>query len=523
MEIHFNTPDLLLLCSSLVIFLISILFFQTGRVRTSLVFLFSGSLLLGFFMAGLDPFLNLWDEQYHALVAKHMVSDPFKPTLYANPLVDVDYRDWGRNHIWLHKQPLFLWQIAGSLALFGESAMAVRIPSVIIHSIASLFIFRIGHLAHNSRTGFYGALFFAVGYYPLELIAGKFPTEHNDISFLFYVLGSFWAWFEYQKSNKPTWLLLIGLFAGCAVLVKWLVGLLVYACWGLMLLFQKSDWPDKFRSFLPLIKSAVVALFVFIPWQIYILIAFPTEAAYEYALNTAHFLVPVEAHGGDTWFHIRAIKTLYGSGDAVPFILLAGLIVFIRKMKDRMYRIFTISAIVITYVFFTLAATKMISFTLIAAPFVFLGLGALVDAFLHSLPENSKRIAQILRPVLLLTICFFLMNPAKIQEAHTFTGPDKNYNRSRDLAQMEFIRHIRETLGNEGLVIFNADCRAEGHITVMFYTDHIAYDFIPDEVLIDRLKKEGHALVIADNDSLPDFILRDGEIVKIKMPSGHHP
>ncbi len=516
MQIYFERADLLLLCASAVVLLMSILRFQTGRVISALALLLFGSLMLGFFMAGLDPFLNLWDEQYHALVAKNLVSDPLKPTLYAHPVFDYDYRDWTQNHIWLHKQPLFLWQIAGSLAVFGENEIAVRLPAVLLHAIGSLFIFRIGHIICNSNTGFYGALFFAVAYYPLELIAGRYPTDHNDLFFLFYVLGSFWAWFEYQHSKKSFWLAVIGCFAGCAVLVKWLVGLLVYACWGIAVAIQKHNWKNKFASLRSLLISGAVALLVFIPWQVYILLAFPKEAACEYSLNTAHFFLPIEDHTGDFWFHINAIKDLYGSGDAMPFILLAGVIILIRKIRDRMYRFTIISSIVIIYVFFSLAATKMTSFTLLVAPFAFLGLGALVDALLNFLPEKRQRLVKFVRPVLLITVCFFLLNPAKIQKAHTYAVPHDNRNRLADLAQMDLIENIKTEIGDEGYVIFNAARRFNGHIAVMFYTNHVAYHIIPNEQMVDKLKREGYYIAIADNDSLPDFIGHDPSIVKIK-------
>src|SRR5687768_6910766 len=74
--------------------------------------LLAGTFILRVFMAQLDPFLNLWDERYHALVAKNMMLEPFKPMLYANPVLPYSFDSWTNNHIWLHKQPLFLWQIA---------------------------------------------------------------------------------------------------------------------------------------------------------------------------------------------------------------------------------------------------------------------------------------------------------------------------------------------------------------------------------------------------------------------------
>ena len=43
--------------------------------------------------------LNPWDERFHALVAKNLIADPLKPTLYRSPAVAFDYRDWTSNHV----------------------------------------------------------------------------------------------------------------------------------------------------------------------------------------------------------------------------------------------------------------------------------------------------------------------------------------------------------------------------------------------------------------------------------------
>ena len=237
-----------------------------------------GSLGLGFFIANLVHFLTIWDEQYHALVAKNMLKNPFRPTLYSNPLLEYDYHNWTGNYIWLHKQPLFLWQIALSLKIFGINELAVRIPSILLHAITSILVYRIGKIVHSGTVGFYGALFFTVAWYPLELISGRVGTDHNDVAFLFYVTASFFAWFEYKNSQKSYWLIFIGVFSGCAVLVKWLVGLLIYAVWAISLgANDKKNW-FRIKEYYPLFISFLISLAVIIPWQVYILIKYPLEA-----------------------------------------------------------------------------------------------------------------------------------------------------------------------------------------------------------------------------------------------------
>lgn len=71
-----------------------------------------GAIGVRLFMITIDPFLHDWDERFHAIVAKNMITYPFKPMLFVNPVLPYDYRAWCCNHIWVHKQPLFLWQMA---------------------------------------------------------------------------------------------------------------------------------------------------------------------------------------------------------------------------------------------------------------------------------------------------------------------------------------------------------------------------------------------------------------------------
>ena len=140
-----------------------------------------------------------------------------------------------------------------SIELFGVNEMAVRIPSVLLHALLVILIYRIGKITYSEKIGFYGAVFFSVAYFPLELIAGKYPTDHNDTAFLFFVTASLWSWFEYQNSKKKKWIILIGLFSGCAVLTKWLVGLLVYTIWSISIGVERPSKWIQIKSYIPIL------------------------------------------------------------------------------------------------------------------------------------------------------------------------------------------------------------------------------------------------------------------------------
>src|SRR5690606_28721971 len=94
-----------------------------------------------------------WDERFHALVARNMMDEPFRPMLKTSALLPhEDYTAWCCNHIWLHKQPLFMWQMALSMKVFGVSEPALRLPSVIMGALMILLLYRITVLVTGNKT-----------------------------------------------------------------------------------------------------------------------------------------------------------------------------------------------------------------------------------------------------------------------------------------------------------------------------------------------------------------------------------
>ena len=166
--------------------------------------------LLGLMISGVllrvytssDFFLHDWDEKYHALVAKNLLLHPLKPTLYDNPILHYDYRNWIANHIWLHKQPIPLWTITISIKFFGVNELAVRIPSIILSTISIPLIFNIGRYLYNSQVGILSAFFLSINGLIIELSAGRVATDHIDIFFLFFIEVSIFCTILFSKSKK---------------------------------------------------------------------------------------------------------------------------------------------------------------------------------------------------------------------------------------------------------------------------------------------------------------------------------
>jgi len=508
------TPLLISSC----LLIISILLFNKNT-KASLVLLFLGVLGMGYFIANLDSFLILWDEQYHALVAKNMLNNPFKPTLFLDPQFDYNYKNWTANHIWLHKQPLFLWQIALSIKLFGANTIAVRLPSIIMHAIIPLFIYRIGSISLTKKVGYIAALLFAVAYFPLELVAGRYSTDHNDLAFLFYVTGSFWAWFEYQKSNKLKWLILIGVFSGGAVLVKWLMGTLIFVVWFITKTITEPKNILKIKSYSHLALASLISIVIFLPWQIYIFTQFPNEASYVFEQTATHFNQVYHDEQGFFFHFSEGLNKLYGSGVLIPFILLGGLILMLKAIKNKKIKIAIITSICFVYIFYSIAATKMIAFTVIVMPFLHLALAYL---FYHTLNFIEGKIQQpilgkTLSSLILIFILFSTLNLYRIENYHTMKKPHDNHKRAKELLEMDVINKIKASLGNDYYIVFNVNITEQGHIPLMFFTQHTAYNYIPAEKQIRLLNTKNKKIAILKIKELPNYITNNPSIKIIEL------
>ncbi len=251
--------------------------YQRSWIRMTLLLIILTGLGLRIFCS-LDPMLHPWDERYHALVAKNMMTDPFAPKLYSEPLLDYDYKNWTANEIWLHKQPLPLWTMALSMKIFGVSTFTLRLPSVLLSTFTIFLTFWMGRfLSRSERVGLVAAFLLSVNGLVIELASGRVSTDHVDTFFLFFItLSLFFILLNVKKTEKK-WLLLSGVSCGLAILTKWLPGLIVFPLY-LVINFKNKKIPQLFTEML---LMGAVTLVVAVPWQLYARSMFPLENQWE--------------------------------------------------------------------------------------------------------------------------------------------------------------------------------------------------------------------------------------------------
>jgi 4-amino-4-deoxy-L-arabinose transferase len=488
----------------------TLLFFFTERKKLAFAMVILSAFLLRLLMISLDPFLHDWDEKFHALVAKNMIENPLKPVLIAERPWGEDMLHWCCSHVWLHKQPLFLWQMALSLKVFGFNEIALRLPSAILGTIGVYFIREIADFwTKNKEIAFVSALLMCFSYYHLELTAGYLTTDHNDITFFFYVTASFWAFIRYLKNDYSwSWAVWIGVFAGCAILVKWLTGLLIFGTWGLYILLQKEE---RFASqqYLKLGLGICSAIIVFLPWQLYISYAFPVESAREYALNTEHVFKVVEGHAGDLFYHLLQQKELY---TYLTYLILPSIILlFLDKRISKSLSIALLAAVLVVFGFFSLiVATKMPAFTLpvssLLIVIIALGIVKPLDKLKKIFPANLQAALFVL---VILFVIPQIFQPSKIAEKRSILKTSRNIDIHNTLIYKDLNQDILTDR-----VLFNTKC--EDAIDIMFYKDATAICYYPKEAELDSLQALGRKLVRFKNIynlDLPNYLTQDSSIM----------
>lgn len=485
-----------------------------GHAGWAMVLLMSAALLMRVLMAGLDPFLHDWDERYHAVVARNMMAHPGRPMMRADPVLPYSYQAWCCNHIWLHKQPLFLWQMALSMKLFGVSIMALRLPSILLSTLVLWPVYRLGKLIFDdSLVGYLGALLAAFAYYQLEQVSGAIGMDHDDVAFLAYVTGSIWAYYEYRVSEHPRrWLVLVGVLAGAAVLCKWLTGLLVYVGWGMALLLALRRGYRPLPELGRLLASVAVAVAVLLPWQLYTVHRFPVESAYERDYNTRHFTEALEGHGNVWYYHFEMMPIHYG--------LLLGLIILGIGMALRPARwratLPLLLMVALIYGFFTLAATKMYSYTYVTSLLLLL-LAAqplAVAARWLGRPGRWQRWAPALGGLGLAVVLLADLRPWTIIAYHAkeevpYDVMPGNLNRTVREANADLYRKLAQEVP-EGYTVFNVAGGDDQE--AMFFSGRNAHGGIPsaEEVQSLRARGIGVATYGGQTQNLPPYLTQPG-------------
>ncbi len=485
----------LFIVTIIAIYRLSFLNFKANELSKALFYILFGGTLLRLWCLS-DAFLHAWDERYHALVAKNLVSNPLVPLLYKTPLLPYDFHNWSNNHVWLHKQPLSLWLMSFSLNLFGNTEGAVRVPSLIL-SVACIYLtYSIAKFFTDEKTALLAAFFQSVNGLIIELAAGRQSTDHIDTVFLFFIELSIWFTVLYAKNKKIKSIIAIGLSTGLAILTKSFPDLIVLPIFFILTIKKGALLKTLGHCFVIL----VLALAVYAPWQIYIYKTFPQEAMWENYYNFLHLTEAVEGHTGSVFWQLAHASKIWNE---LIYIVFLWFIVFVSKrLKDE--KIVSLSIwLIISYVFFSFVPTKMIAYPLFTAPAVFI-----IEAlFCWDLLERPFKPVWLSK--LLVTAIIVLAARYGYERVKPFD------DQKQDKMMASAIKNWSSIFSkNQKNVVFNV----ENYIECMFYHDNcVAYPYLPQSKDIDDLTKLGYTLYIVDNSKIDTATFANSNIRFLKM------
>lgn len=442
-----------------------------------------------------DLFLHVWDERYHALVAKNLMHHFFVPTLYDNPVLPPGKYNWTSAHIWLHKQPFPLWIMAISMKLFGVNEIALRIPSILLTTAGIGITYYVGKYFFSRKTGFVAAFLFSINGLIVELTSGRTATDHIDAFFLVLIELSVFFIIVYADKRKVIYNLLAAISLGAAILTKWLPALIVLPIWVLVIVdsgsFSLRQMVIQFSLFL------CVAVLVFLPWQIYIYHAFRFEATEEGRLNLQHITRVLDEQTGPFYYYLDKIRINYGDLIYIPLLWFLWITIKnVRNLKNLAIAIW----IVVPILFFSFVKTKMQAYIVFVAPALFI----ITGAFFYEVKSTKKM------PVWTVKLLLFLLIALPVRYAIERMKPFNKIDRNP--AWVAELKGFANQTNNKE-VLFNYPAPIEA----MFYTNLTAYSYLPSKATIENLLSNGYTIIINDDGRIPDDIASIKGITKRKF------
>lgn len=327
-----------------------------------------------FFQLGSYPLLDP-DEPVYAQTPREMLaaSDMLSPRIYG------DY--------WYDKPPMYYWLVSGSFLLFGENEFAARFPSAFFAVAGAVFLYFSVSRLFSVRVGLISALILATSIEYFYL--GKAAV--TDMTLNFCLLASLLSFLEKRY-------LLFYLFAALAVVTKGPIGLFFPGLIAVLYLLATNGWRELPR--MSILPGAILFTVVAAPWYL-LMIHYHGAAFVDTFLgfhNVTRFTSPEHASGAVWYYFIPVLLVGFFPWTPILFQSIWGSLTTNRKER-RLLMFFNIWAAVV-FLFFSVSATKLVSYILPMYP----ALAVITGWYLDQLWEYGKEKPRISWSLLALVL-----------------------------------------------------------------------------------------------------------------------
>ena len=162
-------------------------------------------------------------------------------------------------------------------------------------------------------------------------------------------------------------------------------------------------------------------------------------------------------------------------------------------------------SVITVYVFYSIAETKMVSFTFVVSVLICVIISAAIENLYRSLLHFHPNKEKIIKPFLLASLLFLIYHSFDLVEIERKINPKLSHFKyvQKEITQKKFKRLSHDIIKPSAL--FNA--RWPENINAMYYNDNLpVYPAFPD---FERLKEppcEEREILVFDDGNVPDSV-----------------
>ena len=337
------------------------------------------ALFIMFFQLGSYPLLDP-DEPVYAQTPREMLAagDLLSPRIYGN--------------YWYDKPPMYYWLVAAASKIFGMGEFAARFPSALFAVTGALFLFFSISRLFNVRVAFYSALVLTTSLEYFYL--GKAAV--TDMTLNLCLMISLLSFLE-----KRYWLFY--LFAALAVVTKGPIGLFFPGAIVFLYLLLMNRWRELPR--MSIVSGTLLFAAVAAPW--YLLMTYYHGSAFVETFlgfhNVTRFTSPEHASGA-VWYYFIPVL-IVGFFPWTPILFQSLWSALTSNSRERPLLLFFIVWAAVVFLFFSISATKLVSYILPLYP----ALAVIAGWYIEKMIETGRS-----RPRVAVMLITLLMGSALI-------------------------------------------------------------------------------------------------------------